>query len=108
MLASQFSKSGNTNVTNKEQTPVERPRRRRIPFLLRATFAGLAIALTSLWALTVSYDISREELTGFLIGSVLLLLGMLLTAALLVTLVKVTGMLISKIKGAASSADPQD
>jgi cell division protein FtsX len=95
-------------VTNKEHTPVEPPRRRRIPFLLRATFAGLAIALTSLWALTVSYDISREELTGFLIGSVLLLLGMLLTAALLVTIIKVTGMLISRIKGSRSGADHPD
>jgi cell division protein FtsX len=95
-------------VTNKEQTPAERPRRRKIPFLLRATFAGLAIALTSLWALTVSYDISREELTGFLIGSVLLLLGMLLMAALLVTIIKVIGVVISRIKGVASGVDHQD
>lgn len=95
-------------MTNKEHTPAERPRRRRIPFLLRATFAGLAIALTSLWALTVSYDISREELTGFLVGSVLLLLGMLLMAALLVTIIKVTGILISRIKGSNSGADHSD
>jgi len=95
-------------VTNKEHAPVERPRRRRIPFLLRATFAGLAIALASLWALTVSYDISREELTGFLIGSVLLLLGMLLTAALLVTIIKGTGMLISRITGSGSGEDELD
>jgi cell division protein FtsX len=95
-------------VTNKEHIPAERPPRRRIPVLLRATFAGLAIALTSLWALSVSYDISREELTGFLVGSVLLLLGMLLSAALLVTIIKVTGMLIARIKGSGSGADHPD
>lgn len=95
-------------MKNNEHKPVERPRRRRIPFLLRATFAGLAIALTSLWALTVSYDISREELVGFLVGSVLLLLAMLLAAALLVTVFKVTGMLISKIKSSTAGADKQD
>ena len=74
---------------------------------MRATFAGLAIALTSLWALTVSYDISREELLGFLVGSVLLLLGVLLTAALLVSVIKVLAWLISKIKKPAIKDESQ-
>lgn len=85
-------------MKNNEQISDSRPRRRRIPFLVRATFAGLAIAVTSLWALSVSYDISREELTGFLVGSILLLLGVLVAAALLVTCIKVFAMLIARVK----------
>jgi cell division protein FtsX len=94
-------------VSNSEKTSQQRPKRRRIPFLVRATFAGLAIALTSLWALTVSYDISREELLGFLVGSVLLLLGVLLTAALLVIVIKVLAWLISRIKKTATEDESQ-
>ena len=89
-------------MSNSEKTTRERPKRRRIPFLMRATFAGLTIALTSLWALTVTYDISREELLGFLLGSVLLLLGVLLTAALLVSFIKVMAWLISRTKKPAA------
>lgn len=94
-------------MSNSEKTSQQRPKRRRIPFLVRATFAGLAIALTSLWALTVSYDISREELLGFLVGSVLLLLGVLLTAALLVSVIKVLAWLISRIKKTATEDESQ-
>lgn len=70
--------------------------RRRIPFLLRATFAGLIIAMTSLWALTVSYDIPKEELLRFFIGSVVMILLVLVAAALLVVVVKLPGMIISR------------
>jgi formate/nitrite transporter FocA (FNT family) len=98
--------TGKNKVKNSDQTSDTRPRRRRIPFLLRATFAGLAIALTSLWALTVSYDISREELIGFLIGSVLLLLGVLISAALLVTGIKLLGFLFSRIKRPTGDSEP--
>lgn len=94
-------------MSNSEKTSKQRPKRRRIPFLVRATFAGLAIALTSLWALTVSYDISREELLGFLVGSVLLLLGVLLTAALLVSVIKVLAWLISRINKPAKEDETQ-
>jgi hypothetical protein len=72
--------------------------RRRIPFLVRATFAGIAIALTSLWALTVSYDISREELLRFFIGSVLMILGVLVLAALLVAFIKLPGIILSRLR----------
>lgn len=88
-----------------EQANDIRPRRRRIPFLLRATFAGMVIALTSLWALTVSYDISTEELIGFLVGSILLLLGVLVAAAILVSVIKLLGLLISKLGRSSSSAE---
>ncbi|MDP2284746.1 MAG: hypothetical protein Q8L06_11445 [Pseudohongiella sp.] len=92
-------------MKNTDQTSDTRPRRRRIPFVLRATFAGLAIALTSLWALTVSYDISTEELIGFLIGSILLLLGVLISAVLLVASLKVLAFLFSKIRPAPGDTD---
>ena len=88
-------------MKNNEQTSDKRPRRRRIPFLARATFAGLAIALTSLWALSVSYDISREEMAGFLLGSILLLLGVLVAAALLVTCIKGILLLIARFRKSA-------
>ncbi|MBU2098814.1 MAG: hypothetical protein KKD00_08625 [Gammaproteobacteria bacterium] len=79
------------------ETKTSKPRR-RIPFLLRATFAGMAIALTSLWALTVSYDIPKEELLRFFVGSVVMILLVLLVAALLVLLIKLPGMLISRLR----------
>jgi peptidoglycan biosynthesis protein MviN/MurJ (putative lipid II flippase) len=72
--------------------------RRRIPFLLRATFAGMAIALTSLWALTVAYDIPREELLRFFVGSVVLIVGVLICAALLVVLSKLPAIVINHFR----------
>lgn len=72
--------------------------RRRIPFLVRATFAGLAIAVTSLWALTVSYDIPKEELLRFFVGSVVMILAVLLAAALLVVLIKLPGIIIGRLR----------
>lgn len=72
--------------------------RRRIPFLLRATFAGMAIALTSLWALTVSYDIPKEELLRFFVGSVVMILMVLVVAALVVVLIKLPGIVISRLR----------
>lgn len=80
---------------NESQKP--KPRR-RIPFLVRATFAGLAIALTSLWALTVSYDIPKEELLRFFVGSVVMILAVLMAAALLVVLIKLPGIIISRLR----------
>lgn len=78
--------------------PPKRKRRRRIPFLIRATFAGMAIALTSLWALTVSYDIPKEELLRFFVGSVAMILLILVVAALLVLLIKLPGLLLSRFR----------
>lgn len=80
---------------NNEKKP--KPRR-RIPFLLRATFAGMVIALTSLWALTVSYDIPKEELLRFFIGSVVMILLVLCIAALLVVLIKLPGIIINRLR----------
>lgn len=83
-------------MQNKSTPP---KRRRRIPFLFRATFAGMAIALTSLWALTVSYDIPKEELFRFFVGSIVMIVLVLLAAAVLVLLVKLPGMLLSRLRG---------
>lgn len=80
------------NNTNKPK------KRRRIPFLLRATFAGMAIALTSLWALTVSYDIPKEELWRFFVGSVVMIVLVLLAAALLVVLIKLPAIIINRFR----------
>lgn len=71
--------------------------KRRIPAQIRATLGGLAIAIGSLYALTVSYDIPRAELIRFLIGSVLVLLGAIVSAALIVLLFKSIGMVVRKI-----------
>ncbi|MDO9520135.1 MAG: hypothetical protein Q8K97_01325 [Pseudohongiella sp.] len=82
-----------------ENDPNRKKPRRRIPFLVRATFAGIAIALTSLWALSVSYDISAEELLQFFIGSVLMIAGVLVLAALLVAVIKLPGIIVRRIRG---------
>ena len=61
--------------------------RRKGNFKTRATIGGVMIALTALWALTVSYDITWQELFAYLAGSVVvLLLAMLSAVALLLAL----------------------
>ena len=62
-----------------------------MPAKLRATLGLLAITVTALWALTVSYDISMADLRLFLFGSVTLLVGAAAAAILLVVCLKVVG-----------------
>lgn len=81
-----------------DRESVYTPSKRRRRFLIRATLGGLVIGLTSLWALTVSYDIPREELIRFLTGSLLMLAGVLATAALLVLLIKLPGIVLAKLR----------
>ena len=80
-----------------DRESVYKPSKSKRRFLIRATLGGLAIGLTSLWALTVSYDIPREELIRFLLGTVLMLVGVLAMAALLVLLIKLPGMVLGKL-----------
>lgn len=54
----------------------------------RATIGGLCIALGSLYALSLSYNIPGAELLWFLMGSALVLVAAIIAAALLVVLVK--------------------
>jgi len=63
-------------------------RRKKGNLKTRATLGGVAIAVTALYALTVSYDITIRELAGYLLGSVVVLLGAMFAAVLLVLVFK--------------------
>lgn len=54
----------------------------------RAVIGGLIIAMGSIYALAVSYNIPRAELLWFLVGSVLVLLAAMIAALFLVLIVK--------------------
>lgn len=54
----------------------------------RAVIGGLIVALGSIYALTVSYNIPGAELLWFLVGSALVLLAAMLAALLLLVVVK--------------------
>jgi len=61
----------------------------------------------SIYALAVSYNIPQAELLWFLVGSALVLLAAMLTALLLVLLVKGLGMLWRRLlPGANDSVSP--
>ncbi len=75
----------------------------------RAVAGGVIIALGSIYALAVSYNIPQAELLWFLVGSALVLLAAMLTALLLVLLVKGLGMMWRRVlrgsnKGVHSAA----
>lgn len=59
----------------------------------RAVIGGLIIALGSIYALAVSYNIPGAELLWFLVGSALVLLAAMLAALCLVLVVKGLGMM---------------
>jgi hypothetical protein len=61
-----------------------------------------------LWALTVTYDISREELISFLLGTLLMFSIVLIAAALLVLLVKLPQLIFSKLRGSDKNTDNND
>jgi protein-S-isoprenylcysteine O-methyltransferase Ste14 len=70
---------------------------------------GLIVALGSIYALTVSYNIPGAELLWFLVGSVLVLLAAMLAALLLLLLVKGLRLTWRRIwSGASQSADKAD
>lgn len=62
------------------------------------TLGLIAVAIASLWALTVSYDISRTELLGFLFGSALTLLAAMLAAVVLVVVLKSVTTLVRRLR----------
>ena len=72
-------------------------RRRWLSVKTRATLGGLAIAVGSLYALTVSYDIPQSELLRFLAGSLMLLVGAALGAIVLVVVIKLSFALLRKL-----------
>jgi len=59
----------------------------------RAVIGGLVIALGSIYALAVSYNIPGAELLWFLVGSALVLLAAMLAALFLVLIVKGLGLM---------------
>lgn len=63
-------------------------KRRKTPVKLRIAIGGIMIALVSLYALAVSYDISLREMSVYLLGSLALLVGTALGAVLLVVVFK--------------------
>jgi len=63
-------------------------KRRKAPVKLRIAIGGIMIALASLYALAVSYDISMREMSVYLLGSVALLAGTALGAVVLVVVFK--------------------
>lgn len=72
-------------------------KRKRMNWKTRATIGGLAIAVAALYALAVSWDISPGRLIGYLLGSIVLVLGTMLAAALLVVLIKLLGAAVRKL-----------
>jgi len=74
-------------------------RRFRIKKMTRATFAGVLIAIGSLYALSKSYDIPASMLISYLIASVLLVLAIMLAAVAVVFLIKVLARMLKKFTG---------
>jgi hypothetical protein len=72
-------------------------RRRWLSVKTRATLGGVAIAVGSLYALTVSYDIPQSELLRFLAGSLMLLVGAALGGILLIVVIKVSLALLRRL-----------
>lgn len=62
--------------------------RLKIRKMTRAVAGGIAIAIGSIYALSVSYDIPGMTLLGYLLGSFLLVLAMSLAAVAIVLLIK--------------------
>lgn len=83
--------------------------RYRISRRNRAVIGGLIIALGSLYALTVSYNIPGVELLWFLVGSALVLLAAMVAAMFLVMLVKgLSAMWRKLLPGARAPAERGD
>ncbi len=65
----------------------------------RGTLAGVMIAIGSLYALTVSYDIPRSTLVSILLGSVLLVAAMMIAAVGLVLVFRLLALVWRKLRG---------
>jgi hypothetical protein len=57
-------------------------------------FSGLALGLGSIYALAVYFDLTTDQLKGFLLSTVTLLAAMFIVAALLVGTIKLCGKLL--------------
>lgn len=79
--------------------------RYRISRRNRAVIGGLIIALGSIYALAVSYNIPGAELLWFLVGSALVLLAAMLAALILVLMVKGLGLMWRRLLPGIESSD---
>ena len=62
-----------------------------------AVLAGISAGLASVWVVAAWQDISLQELFGMLIGSILLLVGIMLAALCLVVVFSLLKKLLQKI-----------
>jgi hypothetical protein len=72
-------------------------RRFRIKKMTRATFAGVLIAIGSLYALSKSYDIPGSTLLSYLIGSVFLVLAIMLASVAVVFIIKFLARILKRL-----------
>lgn len=64
-----------------------------------ATLTGIAIAATCLWGLAMWQDISRRELLGLLLATLLFVIGIAVCAVLLIVAFKLLGRLLRRLFG---------
>ncbi len=76
--------------------------------MTRAVAGGIAIAIGSIYALSVSYDIPRMTLLGYLLGSFILVLAMSLAAIAVVFVIKFALKLIRKLRSSDADQNNQD
>jgi hypothetical protein len=62
-------------------------------------FSGLALGLGSIYALSVYFDLTNDQLKGLLVSTVTLLVAMFILAALLVGIMKLCGKLLRMLRG---------
>ena len=71
-------------------------------------FSGLALGLATVYALSLYFGLTWNELKGFMISTGLLLGAMLVVAAVLVGIIKLTGILLRKLRGNADHDSNDD
>lgn len=62
-------------------------------------FAGLALGVASIYALSAYFDLTADALKGFLLSTAILLAAMVAVAAVLVGIIKLAGWLLRALRG---------
>ncbi|MES2626644.1 MAG: hypothetical protein V4628_15265 [Pseudomonadota bacterium] len=71
-------------------------------------FSGLALGIVSIYALTLYFGLSWEDLKGFMFSTALLLAAMIIVAAVLVGIIKLIGKLLAKSRDDAHADSDSD
>lgn len=71
-------------------------------------FGGLALGLTSIYALTLYFGLTLTALKGFMLSTLLLLAAMFVIAAILVGAIKLIGKLLAKVRGVSQQEADND